>query len=303
MKIKSCHSTLQKALILLVLGIPVAGFSDEKRSDIKLSFFANFPTLTTSVSNNSSSIDYKTNNGVIPNVGVSYGKYGFSIGLGSGSTDKNIAVSTTNRDFQGFYYFEKHGVDFYYQEYKGYYIDKTPLQAEDYFPNLRLKTYTLNYYYKLGGSNALSAMSKEIPSSKSLSSLYYLIASLSDRSLNNSKSIIPQNEVANFPELKKFQILNATLAAGVYYPMHWRNWYLNPGIAVGYGIPLKRFSDNLNTSFTVKVNLKLSMGYAGKTYGFGLIVADDSDAFEGKNNNAIQFQSLTVSLILISYTF
>lgn len=302
----SIHPVLKLVTALLASGLfASASFADDK-AKTNVAFELTLPSLGLSIYNNTQSIDFETNNNLIPKLGFSRGHYGLSYGYGSGKLDEEINLSTTSHDFQGFYYFNKHGFDFYYQSYRGYYIDRLPLQNDSYYPDLTARTYTFNYYYKLGGDNKLSAMSTPLPSTKRVSSLYFLLGSISDRSLKSSNFIIPtgnSNDFFNISNMKHFHVLNATLSAGAFFPMNFNKWYFNPGLSAGFGSPVFLFKQDFKPSYSVKVNLKANMGYAGKKYRFGLEVSNDSDAFEDSADNTLQFHSILVNLVVLSYSF
>jgi len=299
------HPALVSFAFSLTLTSSALALADD-RTPITISIQATLPTLGYSIYNDIQSIEYSTNNSIIPKLSIQRGGLGGSYGTSTGRLDDDIALDTRSRDFQGFYYFDKIGLDFYYQEYRGYYIDKEPVLSEDYFPDLAARTYTLNYYHKISGSNKMSAMSTAIPSTRTISTLYYAMASISNRSLQSSKTFIPAANSSAFPAidtLNSFHIVNASLSAGLYVPVHINKWYFNTGLAVGLGTPITRFSDDIKSDYSVKVNIKASMGYASKKFQFGMDVSNDSDAFELISQDTIQFHSIRVNFILISYTF
>lgn len=296
-------------LLILVTGFCGSVWADvetDSKRKVTVTFMGTLPTLGFGLRNDVKDIDYSTNNSVIPTLGLQYGNFGVSYGRNTGRLDDTIDLSTTSQDFQGFYSYNKFGVDFYYQDYKGYFVDRLPIDSESYFPGMRVTTYTANYYHKLGGSNKMSAMTTPIPSKAWFSSLYYILASLSDRSIHSPRNIVLEQDQVDFSsidEFDNFHVINATISVGAYFPIHLGGFYVNPGISIGFGKPLTQFSSDVDVSYSGKVNLKASAGYAGENFRFGMEVTNDSDAFELSGPETLQFHSIVVNMIFISYTF
>ena len=309
LEIYAVRLSIHIVLVILFTGLcgPVrADANSDSKRKISVTFMGTLPALGFGIRNDVQDIDYSTNNSVIPKLGLQYGDFGFSYGKNTGRLDETIELSTSSQDFQGFFYYEKFGVDFYYQDYKGYFVDRLPIESDSYFPKMRVTTYTANYYYKIGGSNKISAMITPIPSKAWFSTLYYLLTSLSDRSITSPGNIILEQDRADFPSIDEFDyfhVINATISVGAYFPVHLGGFYVNPGISVGFGKPLTQFSSDVDVSFSGKVNLKASMGYAGEKFRFGMEVTNDSDAFELSGPETLQFHSIIVNMIFISYTF
>ncbi len=272
----------------------------------KLSWQFDTSTLEISLYNDLQDLDFETNNGPINRIAFEHGDYGLSYGYSLGRSEESISLTTQAQDFHGFYYFENNGFDFYFQEYRGYYLKSELDEQTLLYRKLEARTYTLNYYQKVAGDGRIRSMNKPITSPMKLSKLYFLIAGISDRQLIGENPIIPDRYTADFStidSLTEYHVVNATLSGGGYLSYHVGPWYVNGGLSAGFGYPISRPSDDIATEYSIKVNIKVSMGYSGPRYGFGLEAANDSDAFIVADDNTLQFHSITVRIILISYAF
>ncbi|MGE4289116.1 MAG: hypothetical protein AB7E36_10520 [Salinivirgaceae bacterium] len=93
-----------------------------------------------------------------------------------------------------------------------------------------------------------------------------------------------------------------SLSGGYLLKMHLSKFYLNTGLSVGFGVPMVKSTSKIKVDYSIKVNLKLAMGYEGKKLGTGLYVVNDSDAFEFATDNTIQYHSIFLNLF-VSYKF
>ncbi len=298
------RTTLLSIFFAAILGaVSVSKAAEDDGGSVKVALQYEGTQLALSFIDNSGgqSLDFVPDNPDMAKIGVQYKKIGASFGSSVKAQDERYNISSTCRDIQLFYYSKQFGGDLYYQAYKGYYVDTTPVLPEDLYPNLKIRTYTGSLYYKINGNVDLSALSDTLASDKSPKRLLFAIASLSDRAISSDKPLVPAALRQNFPDfvsLKRFHSINPSLSVGYLLPVSWTHTYLNSSLSVGLGYPVLDTNIGLKQSYSIKVNLKIRAGYERGKFSYGFAAVADSDAVEMKNEEAVQFISMAANLFV-----
>ncbi|MBN1252056.1 MAG: DUF4421 family protein [Bacteroidales bacterium] len=260
-----------------------------------------FPILGLSLYNNSSELKYSPNNSLVFKLGLQYKNLGLTFGFGSGRMDTLYNVTTKYFDFQGFYYFKKIGTDIYFQNFKGYYIDEILISDEALLPDMQTQTWTVNQYFKLGGSNNISDLISAISNNKKFSFIFFAMGSVSHRKIKSSQNLIPLSEelkLPSFNELKNFDTYCLSASAGMLLKFHTSKYYMNQSLSVGLGYPISKSDIEINNIYSIKINLKLIAGYQGNRFCTGMFVVNDSDAINYEEDYTIQFHSILINFFL-----
>lgn len=242
--------------------------------------------------------DYLPNNPISISFGLFYKGFGGYFGKGISIGDLVEDIETTYTDVQIFYYFSTIGFDVFYQDYKGYYHKSDIYSNIQRFDNLILRTYGVNFYYKVLGSCDLSKLNYiAIDEVSKLSWVMYIVASLSERQMNSEIPILTSYDVSTFSRFEnvnKLDFIIPSLSLGLFVPFHTLNFSINPGLSLGVGYPISNYDPN--PLLTVKGSIKMNMQYIHKSFVVGSTANGDFDSIIYDNSQGFQFISIKVNL-------
>jgi hypothetical protein len=257
-------------------------------------------------------IEYWPNVPLSGGLDISYKSYGFSFSgkLGGSSRDMEVYGKTKYHDFQMYHYARKFGVDMYYQNYRGFYLDDARKYGyeqgdpQTIRPDLKIRTMGLNTYYIFSDDFSYSASVNQQERQSQWDWTFLLMGSVNYFRINSSGSLIPAPQQAAYDEYSgysggRYASLGISPGLALIVPIY--HFYLSGTLFVGGGVMNKRYdtsSDRVNAFEPyLKVNLRLGCGYNGDSFFAGMNVSNDatsSDGFGLSSGLIVMVQVLTV---------
>lgn len=233
-----------------------------------------------------------------PSVGleVRYEGMGGAASFASGKLKEDVDVETDCWDLQWFWYFPRVGFDLYLQSYEGYAVEGDSLTEIVAHRDMRLSTQTFAVYTKLKGNVGVDAMNQPVARKEWISWLLYAVADVSHRRMESSTPVIPaslRERYGSIATLDRIDVLAPSLSTGLFVPVHFGPLYANAGMSVGLGVPFDLGDSDIRTTQSVKINLKIAIGWEGNGGGVGLVAVNDSNAEELEDAATAQFHSVT----------
>lgn len=148
-------------------------------------------------------------------IGIAYGGYGVSGSLPNANSNKDTSIygHTDRFDFQ-FYYTSRHwGVDFFYQNYKGFYLDNPVLynpgfRTGDVYPQfstLKILNIGVGGFYNLNENYSSNAAFSQGERQLTSAGSFIVDTSISFLRLNTSESLVPASEKSFYPDLDSYR--------------------------------------------------------------------------------------------------
>lgn len=253
------------------------------------------PALDFTLTNEGHDVEYTSKVASQTYAGIAYGSFGIAGAVSNGNLsdeDKARYGSSRANDWQFRFFGEKFTWDFFYQDYKGYYIENSEqidpaLNAES--PRIQRGDIQSLHYglqlfyafsperYHMGG--AFDSRVRQIESGGS----WVAFAGLDQHRLSADLSLVPAVRQADFGKLGTFERGNFVIAragGGYAYTAVWnRKWYLSGLLTAALGAQRGEYrlstGDEDSAETTAGTNVKMSLGYAGDSTVAGLAVMMD----------------------------
>ncbi len=266
------------------------------------------------------SITYYPNFKLAGGMGVSYWVFGLSAQMAITGTAKPDSRYGRTKffDLQLHYYFRKLGVDIFYQNYRGYYLENPKQYNSWVYQNgtpvslsykrsdpgtvrsdLRIATVGFNVFYVFSDNYSLDAAFKQTERQNRSGGSFLLMLSGMNSRVSASTSLLPLTQEWLYGIYHGFKGGNFTslgIAPGYSYTfLIGTNYFITPVIFVGAGV----MTDSLRLHRTpeeilagrdgvkhkleafLKTNLRLALGYNGDSFFYGLAGVLDISASQG----------------------
>lgn len=276
---------------------------------VRLAFVS--PSLFVEIKDNKSEggalpVKYSPNSGSRTAVTLFYSHFSLTGSASNGVIEaEKINKGSSNLDDYQFRFYYRYGTwDFFYQYYKGYYIDNSAQIDSSYVDRsekiLRNDLvskhtgiqymYTPNYEdYSLGGT-----FDQNIRQINSGGSLFYS-AYVGEHSIKADQPIIPATittSYGNFSSFSKGYFKNIRIGMGYAHTLVFYNYYFGFLLGLSSGLQKQEFQmgqESFDRWISANgVNLKVGLGYNGKKYFSGLQYVID--------NTAIPINEYTIGL-------
>ena len=291
--------TLIKTLISLPLlllcfaafsqkGINETNQNIEKFDKLTFKFFFQAPSLTLDISDENqvaNAIHYRPNS--LSSWGGSASWKYFYLVLSFNnkkSAEENIKYGTTRfKDLQFSYFKKKFGADFYYQNYRGYYISNSKIFSPAWNsslpylnnPHLQIRPYGFNAYYISSDKFSYKAAFDQSERQKKSAGSFILMFTNQFMLIKSDESLVPTNEQSKYAllsPLRKANFWNIQLSPGYAYSYIYEKLFFTPALFLGGGLQrqscdLENVKSKLNLCY--KANAKFSTGFNSKRFLFG----------------------------------
>lgn len=266
------------------------------------------------------SITYYPNFTLAGGLGVSYWVFGLSAQMAIKGTAKPESRygRTKYFDLQLHYYFRKLGVDAFYQNYRGYYLENPKQYNSWVYQNgspvylsytrggpgtvrsdLRITTLGFNVFYVFADDYSLDAAFKQSERQNRSGGSFLLMLSGMNSRVSASSSLLPLAQEWLYGIYHGFKGGNFTslgIAPGYSYTfLIGSRYFITPVIFVGAGVMtdslrLQRTQEELlagrdgkknKLEAFLKTNLRLALGYNGDSFFYGLAGVLDISASQG----------------------
>ncbi len=238
--------------------------------------------------------EYKPN--IYGNAGVAFSYLGFGASISTkipkDPKDSQIYGDSKYFDFQINYYSKSYGIDVSLQEYSGFYannaVDFNPSWVEgDAYPqrsDLKVSSIGVNFYFidneNLSLRSSFNFSEKQLKSAGSL----LLLGSVNINDIKSNSSLIPSihsQYYGDYAGVKSAGFLTLSCIPGYGYTLVlFDDFFLTGVFALGPGIESQSFETNEGKKESVvvslKVNVRLSIGYNGENFYSGIMLFLDS---------------------------
>ncbi|MBC7752675.1 MAG: DUF4421 family protein [Moraxellaceae bacterium] len=298
-------------ILILIFGAPSQGFCDDQISPLFGLGQENFDFKIGDIGGPKREAKYQPNMAGVSRLALT--AYGFTVGASLRGSSQELDPKYGKTDFfdvQLDYHNRKWGIDFVYQDYKGFYTQSTnQLQL---FPELRFQQYSLMGRIAMEeGDFTVGALLNQADQIKKSSGKYYFVGGFRQHVMDNTISLLQQDYVGINPELEnlrkmKVTSLNLGLGAGKY-------WVADNHIFAGALLDLigtygfykytdVKNVDDMTQKPSLSYSLKVGFGYAGETYKFGFSLSGDSTTLVTPGLSFMVPQALR-TLIYLRLTF
>ncbi len=272
------------------------------------------------------SITYFPNFKLAGGLGLSYWVFGISAQMAFQGTAKPERRYGRTRfiDLQLHYYFRKLGVDVFYQDYRGYYLESprryngwvylenTPVYMSyrrgdpgTLRSDLRIATIGFNVFYVFSDNYSLDAAFKQTERQNRRGGSFLLMLSGINYRVSASSSLLPLTQewlYGVYHGFKGGNFASLGLAPGYSYTfLIGRGYFITPVVFIGAGLTadsLKmqrtpqellagRDGEKSKLEAFLKTNLRLAVGYNGDSFFYGLAGVLDISASQGFNKTSI----------------
>ena len=253
----------------------------------------------------STPIRYVPNTPLHYGAGVSYMGFGLSsqLAMSHPARDTDTYGESDFFDFQFYYFSRKFGIDFFFQNYSGYYLrdpgdfnlsmgDTGTVRSD-----IENGTAGLNIYYIFSDDYFFSSAFDQSERQKRSGGSLFLMASSLYYTIDSTGSLIPPVEEINYKSDSGFckgKYFTTGIAVGYAYTLTVLNYYLTPVIYCVSGYMNSRYSvssgEKVKHNSYIKLGFRLAMGYNGKTWFGGFALVNDgtfSETFEGSGSAGI----------------
>ena len=242
------------------------------------------PNLDLAVSDEKKKIDvdYKSNLPLSLGLGVSYDGLGgtLSMTVGDPTDDAEKFGRTRARDFQLHYYRGRLGVDAFYQDYQGYYLDKLPTgclrgEACSREPKLHAQNLGGGAFFAFNERFSLKAAFEASERQPQGEGTWFLTAGFNRVALSNPTDL---NLGIGGPEIRDVRSTSATVGGGYGHIWTWDEWYFAPILLGGLGYArtaVKPGDVAAASAVAVKMDVRVGAGYNSEAWFTGLAVVAD----------------------------
>jgi len=244
---------------------------------------------------------YRTNTPKTLSLGLSYEGLGASIGFSGGEPVKEPDDYGETRavDYQLHYYRGRFGIDAFYQDYEGYWLETLTAgcrrgEACSLAPDLRLRHIGLTGFFVLDPAYSLKAAFEAAERARGDAGSWLLTAGINHVRLDAPEPLVLSPDTS---PLRRVKNTMATLGGGYGQLWVWDSWYFSPVLMVagGYGrstfTPAETPDDH---AAALRVNVRLGGGYNAPTWFTGLAVVIESPVV--KREVSLQFLAGEVRL-------
>jgi len=192
-------------------------------------------------------------------------------------------------DFQFSFYKQKFGVDFIYQNYKGFYLNEpgeygfSRGDVNSLRPDIELTTVGFNGFYVFSDTFSFSAAYKLFERQKKSQGSFLLMASFNYHYLKSDRSLLPtpiNGENGTLIDYRGGEYISIGMAPGYAYSYIYKNYFITPGLFLGGGImdkvdEIEKKNKERFQPF-LKANARLSLGFNGNRYVYGFTIFGDN---------------------------
>ncbi len=267
------------------------------------------------INNAGSKLTYKPNNAV----GLGFGLYVFEIGVEItfavpiAAEREALFGRTKATDLQINLLGKTWGLDVFYQNYNGFYVNDSNVTIGEGLPypqrpDINTRNLGINGLYSFNKKFSLRSAYNFSERQRRSAGSFILTGTMNFYSVNGDSAIYSKKYYSQFGAATAFTELGMntfSISPGYTYTFVVRNFFVNGSISVGpalhwvnYQVVSKEISSSLLNSF---VDLRLGIGYNGKRFftGFNFVLQSRSAKFEG-----IQFvNSSNTFKLLFGYRF
>lgn len=229
------------------------------------------------------------------------------------TADQQLKGSSTGQDWQFRFNFESTSYEFFYQTYKGYYIENTPdFQAQPagtpflLNPDLRTEHFGLNFLYNWDPDDfSMSAAMDQ--SAIQTESGYGLLSGVSIHAMRfaSPTGLVPAmtagayGEIENVRSARLYSILAGGGIGGTFVPIE--NWFLSGAILGYFGYEMQNVEridgDASVSQSSTKTHIKLGFGYNGPRWMGGMTINGDSASYT-VSNATLRFGNISYAVFL-----
>jgi hypothetical protein len=249
-----------------------------------------YKTFSFTIENNDSgrSLQY------VPNVGIGIGckfvykAFGLGFTLALPSTDTDNRGTSRFQDFQFTFPLGRHGIDFTFQNYQGFYLNDEGTKTGSEFlqyPDMAGALIELRYYFAFNPNYSMKAAFNQTARQLRSTGSWLISTSLNAFIVSQGGGFIPLPYVLDFPELLGLDAMTFTgisVSGGYTYTWVWENdWFLTPALFLGtnfqnqtYFIAGGEYKQSM--PFNPKISFKLSAGQHKDKYYYGASLVQNS---------------------------
>lgn len=239
-------------------------------------------------------IDFEPNIGSNIGLGVAYKGYGISgtLPLPNSEQDARIYGDTDYFDFQ-FYYSSRHwGADFFYQNYRGFYLkhpgrfDSNFSEGDNHpqYDDLKIFNLGIGAYYNFNEQYSTNAAFSQGERQLSSAGSFVLDTALSYTRINMGSDIVPAAENSFYPYLTRYrggEYIIWVIRPGYGYNFIYKRMTIGAIFSLGPNLQrqVNHFISESETVYAVNVSgrIRLSMWFEFKEQFFGGMLRVDSN--------------------------
>lgn len=305
-------------LLCLFFGTSVfaKSFTEADPGGLSMKFGIAGSTLGLNVdANNLKKIQYQPNAPTKTFISASYNWLAFTVVAVNpvATADDQLKGASSGQDWQFRFNFERTSYEFFYQTYKGYYIENTSdFQAQPsgtpFLQNndLRTEHFGMNFLYNwnpddfsMPAAMDQSAIQTESAWAWLLGVSFHGMRFASPTGLVPSASLGTYGDIENVRSARHYAVMFGAGAGGTYVP--WDNWFLSGAILGYYGFEMQKVEkidgDTSASQTSSKAHLKVGFGYNGPRWMSGMTIQGDSADYK-VSNAALSFTNMQYAVFV-----
>ncbi len=251
----------------------------------------------------------------VPNVGFGIGckfvykAFGLGFTIAIPTAEDDTKGDSRYQDLQFTFPMGKHGIDFTYQNYQGFYVNDEalkPFNGGDYkkYPDMAGALIELRYYYAFNSNFSMKAAFNQTARQLQDAGSWLVSTSLNTFIVSQGGGFIPAFYAADFGTISTLDAMVSTgvsVSGGYIYTWVWENgWFFSPSLMLGLNYEHQIYyiaGDEIpqDVPFNPKTSIKLSVGKHVDKYYFGASLVQNMLVAVATENISFAAQTLNIN--------